>query len=115
MAIRIVIYGKEVANPAVKVSLALLAMFFIGLFLLVACLILLPLLGIAVTLSAGLLAFIFVFAFVSTLAFVMRRAARRAFYSLVSRFKRKNRSISEPEKRRLVPAKADARHDDQTL
>jgi hypothetical protein len=60
MATRIVINGKEVDNPLAKAALGMLAVIFFGLFAAVVVFLILPLLGIAVTLAVGLLAVLLV-------------------------------------------------------
>jgi hypothetical protein len=60
MATRIVINGKEVDNPIAKAALGMLAVIFFGAFAAVVVFLILPLLGIAVTLAVGLLAVLLV-------------------------------------------------------
>lgn len=60
MATRIVINGKEVHNPVVKAALGMLAVIIFGVFAAVIVFLILPLLGIAVTLAVGLLAVLLV-------------------------------------------------------
>jgi len=56
MATRIVINGQEVDNPMAQAALGVLAVLFFGVFAAVVVVLVLPLLGIAVTLAVGLFA-----------------------------------------------------------
>ena len=60
MVTRIVIDGKEVDSPVVKVALGMLAVLFFGAFAAVVVFLILPLLGIAVTLAVGLVVILLV-------------------------------------------------------
>jgi hypothetical protein len=60
VATRIVINGKEVDNPIAKAALGMLAVIFFGVFAAVVVFLILPLLGVAVTLAVGLVAVLLV-------------------------------------------------------
>ena len=75
MATRIVINGKEVDNPVVKAALGMLAVIFFGVFTAVVVFLILPLLGIAVTLAVGLLAVLLVVLGIGIPMFILGGAA----------------------------------------
>ncbi len=110
MAVRIVIVTKKSAGPAARIGLVLLMLLLAGLVLLVAGAILLPLLGVAVALSAGMLAWIFILALAGALALVWRRA----MMPIVSKFRGRGKhppplAQSQPEYLLHLPDSASAR------
>lgn len=110
MAVRIVIATKKPVSPAARIGLVLMLLLLAGLVLLVAGAILLPLLGVAVALSVGMLVWIFILALAGAFALVWRRAMMRIFSKFRARGKHPQPlAQSPPENLLQLPASATAR------
>ncbi len=110
MAVRIVIATKKPVSPAARIGLMLMVLLLAGLVLLVAGVILLPLLGVAVALSVGMLAWIFILALAGALTLVWRRAMLRIFSKFRARGKHQQPLVQWQQENLLqLPASATAR------
>lgn len=85
MAVRIVIATRGPVNPVARIGLVLIALLLAGVVLLVCGAILLPLLGVAVALSGGILGGTIILALAGALTLVWRRAMMRLFSAKVAR------------------------------
>ncbi|MDZ7268422.1 MAG: hypothetical protein ONB48_11870 [candidate division KSB1 bacterium] len=109
MTVRIVIATKKPVSPAVRIGLVLMVLLLAGLVLLVAGAILLPLLGVAVALSVGMLAWIFILALAGALALIWRRAMLRIFFNFARSKHPQPLAQLQPDNLLQLPASATAR------